>query len=70
MHRPAYVNYFRQQPKFDLFTVAEAADLAKVHEITIRREIECGALPARKIAGGVVRISREDLEKWLTGRQM
>lgn len=48
----------------DLLTVAEAADIARVHTATIRRWIAAG-LPALRPGGRIVRIRRTDLDKWV-----
>jgi excisionase family DNA binding protein len=46
-----------------LLTVANVAELAQVSEWTVRKEIECGALKARRIRG-CVRILDTDFDKW------
>lgn len=46
----------------ELLTVRECAKLFKVTERTIRRWIEIGELPSRKIVG-TIRIRRQDAEK-------
>jgi excisionase family DNA binding protein len=47
-----------------VFTVSEAAELAKVSPWTIRQEIKLGNLRARRI-GCCVRVLEPELARWL-----
>lgn len=46
----------------EMLTVAEVASQLRVHQATVRRWIAAGILPAARV-GGVVRVSREALER-------
>lgn len=47
-------------------TVNEAAELAKVHHMTIRRWIAAGRLPFARTGSGRLKIKPEDLTKFLS----
>jgi len=51
----------------DLLTTREAAKVAHVSAITIRRAVEAGKLPALRTPGGHFRFRRSDVEALLTG---
>ena len=49
-------------------TVATVADMLSVSELTVRRKIRNGEIPAGKLASagrGVVRIPEDGLDSWL-----
>lgn len=48
------------------YTVSQAADILKVHDLTIRRYIKEGKLKAYR-AGGNVRVSVNDLRTFIEG---
>lgn len=52
----------------EFLTVAEAAEILKVHPRTIKRAIDSGALRASEIAAGKWRIRPADLEAWIEQR--
>jgi len=61
-----------EEPRFavEYLTIAECALIARCHERTIRRAIECGELRAGRIRGGgstrgFFRIRRVDLDSWI-----
>lgn len=47
-------------------TVQEAAEIAKVNPVTIRRKVKAGEIKAAKI-GTRIRIRREDFDKYMEG---
>ncbi|MFL5846329.1 MAG: helix-turn-helix domain-containing protein [Solirubrobacteraceae bacterium] len=56
----------------EFLTIAEAADLARCCQRTIRRAIDAGQLRAARLRGkensrGAFRIARIDLENWMYG---
>ena len=55
-------------PEIEVLTAAEAAEILKLHVITVR-ELACrGKIPARKV-GREWRFVRSQLERWLEGRE-
>jgi len=52
----------------EYLTPKDIAQLLHVHEETVRRYIRMRQLPAVKL-GGVYRVRREDLEKFLANRR-
>ena len=54
------------EPIGEYLTVAEAAELLKVHKSTIWRWIESGSLPAYRVGRRGVRLKKEDLERSIT----
>ena len=54
-----------QESPLQLLTVGEAAALLKVTPITVYRWLASGELPKVKLARRVVRIRREDLERFI-----
>lgn len=53
-----------KDPHASYFTIQEAAYLLRISVSTVRRRIRAGAPHSQEVAGGVVRISREDLPKY------
>jgi excisionase family DNA binding protein len=49
----------------ELLTIENIAQMCHLHQMTIRRHIKEGKLPAVKV-GGRIRVRREDLERFLT----
>lgn len=53
-----------ENKKEEFYTVEEVAELLKVHDRTIRREIQRGKLK-KVMIGNSLRIRRDDLEEYL-----
>lgn len=53
-----------ENKKEEFYTVEEIAELLKVHDRTIRREIQRGKLK-KVMIGNSLRIRRDDLEEYL-----
>lgn len=58
------MNGIPQHHPEQFLTVAEAAQIARLHAQTIRTAIRSGALKAKR-AGRMIRIPRSDFEAWL-----
>jgi len=57
----------------DYLTVATVAELLSVSELTVRRKIAVGEIPAIKLSTdgrGAVRIPEAGLEAWLAGARV
>lgn len=62
------------EPRFarEFLTIAEAAEVARCCERTVRRAIDAGELRAARLRGkqgsrGALRIRRADFEEWMFG---
>jgi len=55
-------------PEIEVLTAAEAAEILRLHVITLRELARQGRVPARKV-GREWRFVRSQLERWLEGQE-
>jgi excisionase family DNA binding protein len=56
-------------PESQFVTVAAAAETLSISETTVRRLIGAGLLPAVRVSPGALRIERNELAGWISGRR-